>query len=248
MRRVFGPRTAVEAVFLVMVPVVALVVGYQESTIIAASAVGYLLVLVVEVTLWREGAPLLEAVRSRRAARAAHKPAPAVPPVPAPAPVVAAPVVAAEPEPEPEPAPEPEVVPVPEPVVSRPPEHVRVLPVAPPPEPVPEPVPVAVERPPLVAVPEPEPLPEPEPERLPEPAVAAVATVVPIGVGPGPQRWNLWDLERLTREQSGGDAERDEERTFLLMYLREFAGPDGLLPVDFDGLVRDSFGDLVGAR
>ena len=246
MRRVFGPRTAVEAVFLVTVPVVALVVGYQESTIIAASAVGYLLVLVVEVTLWREGAPLLEAVRSRRAARAAHKPAPAVPPVPAPAPVVAAPVVAAEPAP----APEPEVVPVPEPVVSRQPEHVRVLPAAPPPEPEaePEPVPVAAERPPLVAVPEPEPLPEPEPERLPEPAVAAVATVVPIGVGPGPQRWNLWDLERLARDQSGGDAERDEERTFLLMYLREFAGPDGLLPVDFDGLVRDSFGDLVGAR
>ena len=40
----------------------------------------------------------------------------------------------------------------------------------------------------------------------------------------------------------------DEERTFLLMYLREFAGPDGLLPLDFDGLVRDSFGELVGAR
>jgi hypothetical protein len=249
-RRVFGPRTAVEAVFLISVPVVALVVGYQESTIIAASAVGYLLVLVVEVTLWREGAPLLEAVRSRRAARAAQKPAPVVPPAPAPAPVVPAPVAAAEPPPAPEPAPEPlpesEPEVVPEPVVSRQPEHVRVLPAAPPPEPEP----VIAERRPLVAVPAPEPLPEPEPEpqRLPEPAVAAVATVVPIGVGAGPQRWNLWDLERLTREQVGGDAERDEERTFLLMYLREFAGPDGLLPVDFDGLVRDSFGDLVGAR
>jgi hypothetical protein len=32
------------------------------------------------------------------------------------------------------------------------------------------------------------------------------------------------------------------------MYLREFADADGMLPVDFDGLVRDSFGDLVGAR
>jgi hypothetical protein len=243
-RRVFGPRTAVEAVFLVAVPVVALVVGYQESTIIAASAVGYLLVLVVEVTLWREGAPLLEAIRSRRAARAAQKPTPAAAPVPGPAPVVPAPVVAAEPPPAPEPAPEPEPEVVPEPVVTRQPEHVRVFPAAPPPEPA------AAERPPLVAVPELEPLPEPEPEpaRLPEPAVAAVATVVPIGVGAGPQRWNVWDLERLTREQAGDDLERDEERTFLLMYLREFAGPDGLLPVDFDGLVRDSFGDLVGAR
>ena len=32
------------------------------------------------------------------------------------------------------------------------------------------------------------------------------------------------------------------------MYLREFAGADGVLPVDFDGLVRESFGDLVGVR
>jgi hypothetical protein len=32
------------------------------------------------------------------------------------------------------------------------------------------------------------------------------------------------------------------------MYLREFAGPDGVLPDDFDSLVRDSFGDLVGTR
>jgi hypothetical protein len=56
------------------------------------------------------------------------------------------------------------------------------------------------------------------------------------------------DLERLSREQSGHDEARDEERSFLLMYLRDFAGPDGVLPVDFDGLVRDSFGDLVGAR
>ena len=28
------------------------------------------------------------------------------------------------------------------------------------------------------------------------------------------------------------------------MYLREFAGPDGMLPADFDGLVRDAFGDF----
>ena len=59
---------------------------------------------------------------------------------------------------------------------------------------------------------------------------------------------SLWDLERLSREAAGDDVVRDEERTFLLMYLREFAGPDGVLPVDFDTLVRDSFGELVGAR
>ena len=108
MRRVFGPRTAVEAAFLVAVPVVALVVGLGMSGIIAASALGYLLVLVVEATLWREGAPVLEAVRSRRAARAAQKPAPAVRPEPAPAAVEPVPVAVAEPEPAPEPEPEPE--------------------------------------------------------------------------------------------------------------------------------------------
>ena len=29
------------------------------------------------------------------------------------------------------------------------------------------------------------------------------------------------------------------------MYLREFGGSDGTLPSDFDGLVRDAFGDLL---
>ncbi len=75
-----------------------------------------------------------------------------------------------------------------------------------------------------------------------------MAAVVAIGVSAEPRRWNLWDLERLSREHQDGEAIRDEERTFLLLDLREFAGPDGLLPVDFDGLVRDSFGDLVGSR
>ena len=63
-----------------------------------------------------------------------------------------------------------------------------------------------------------------------------------------PRQWNLFELERLTRERAGGDVVQDEERQFLLMYLREFADADGQLPIDFDGLVRDSFGELVGAR
>lgn len=126
--------------------------------------------------------------------------------------------VAVEPEPEPEPEREPEPQPVPEPV--------RVL------EPVPD----------LEPEPQPEPEPEPEPEPLP------AATVVAIGIPPEPRQWNLWDLERLTREASGADAVIDEERSYLLMYLRDFADADGELPVDFDALVRDSFGELVGAR
>jgi hypothetical protein len=87
---------------------------------------------------------------------------------------------------------------------------------------------------------DPEPV-QPEPEPVPQ-------TVVAMPISSAPRQWNLWDLERLSREVHGQDEVRDEERSFLLLYLRDFAGPDGLLPIDFDGLVRDSFGDLVGAR
>jgi hypothetical protein len=41
------------------------------------------------------------------------------------------------------------------------------------------------------------------------------------------------------------DAERDYERSLLLVYLREFADFDGQLPPEFDELVNGSFGDLV---
>jgi hypothetical protein len=60
-----------------------------------------------------------------------------------------------------------------------------------------------------------------------------------------PREWNLWELERVARDNATDDLARNEERAYLLMYLREFAGPDGTLPADFDGLVRDTFGDLL---
>jgi hypothetical protein len=156
----------------------------------------------------------------------------------------AEPAAAAEPPSRPAPAPvpvpagaAPSAAPEPAFTAATPSEHVRVL--------RPEAVP---ERPQLTAVPELEPELEPVPvAAAPEPAPEP-PTVVPIGVGAGPRQWNLWDLERLTREHSGDDIAQDEERQFLLMYLREFADSAGLLPLDFDGLVRDSFGELVGTR
>ena len=135
--------------------------------------------------------------------------------------------------------PEPEVAqeqPEPTPVVSRPAPRIEPVPV-----PTPEPPLIAAAPPPPAPEPEhePEPEPQPEPEPKPEPAVAY------LPVNEEPREWNLWELERASRDHASDDVVRNEERAYLLMYLREFAGPDGTLPVDFDGLVRDAFGDLL---
>src|SRR5690349_12389798 len=123
----------------------------------------------------------------------------------------------AEPAPAPEPAPELAVVEEPEPEAE--------------PEPEPEPEPVLELAPP--PPPEPEPAPEPEPE--PPPAV------VPLVLhDPTPRAWNLWELERLAEGLNGGEAA--EERTLLLLHMRQFADASGDLPVEFDPLVRDTFG------
>jgi hypothetical protein len=103
---------------------------------------------------------------------------------------------------------------------------------------------------------EPEPAPSPEPSRItavpsppselepePEPVPARVVAFIPAN--DGPREWNLWELERAARDHATDDVVRNEERSYLLMYLREFAGPDGILPRDFDGLVRDAFGDVL---
>jgi hypothetical protein len=128
-------------------------------------------------------------------------------------------------------------------VVPSPPVSVRVSPaVEAPREPEPEPEP-SPEPPRIVAVPPPPPEPEPEVEPGPEPELARVVAYIPAN--DGPREWNLWELERAARDHVSDDVVRQEERSYLLMYLREFAGPDGVLPSDFDGLVRDAFGDVL---
>jgi hypothetical protein len=112
------------------------------------------------------------------------------------------------------------------------------------PERLPEPEPEAKpspQPPRIVAVPTPPP--EPQPARDPEPEAARVVAFIPAN--DGPREWNLWELERAARDHATDDIVRNEERSYLLMYLREFAGPDGVLPTDFDGLVRDAFGDVL---
>jgi hypothetical protein len=71
--------------------------------------------------------------------------------------------------------------------------------------------------------------PTPDPES--EPVIAAAWS------------WNVWNLERVVRER----AATNEELNFLLLYLRDYANPAGMLPPDFDSLVRESFGDLLAA-
>jgi len=142
-----------------------------------------------------------------------------------------------------EPSPGVPAVAPPEPWVA--PEPAAPAPAVPVEEPRPEPE--RPEPPRIVAVPPPEPEPEPEPEPQPEsePAPAPERVVAFPSRSDGPREWNLWELERAARDHASGDTARDEERSYLLMYLREFAGADGVLPADFDGLVRDAFGDLL---
>ena len=78
---------------------------------------------------------------------------------------------------------------------------------------------------------------EPEPETETE----------PVAVEPEPEpphAWNVWELDRLAKE---APEERREELGYLLIYLRDFANPEGVLPTDFDELIRESFGDLHAA-
>jgi hypothetical protein len=193
------------------------------------------------------------------AAPVAEPPAPvpaeiAPPPAPAPEPVVEAepaveappaPVVvppAAAPEPPPAiepPAPEPE--PVPEPAAAPPPPA--------PPPPVPEPAPPPP-RPPLRPVPPPPPEPAPPPPLQPaaqpvRPAASSDVVDLRMRATIQPRRWNLWDLERRARDELPRDPVRYEEWSYLFVHLRQFATPDGSLPTEFDGLVRESFGELL---
>jgi hypothetical protein len=141
-----------------------------------------------------------------------------------------------------EPAPTPEYASRP-PVVVRPQPSVETPEAEPSSEPEPEPEQTREpEQPRIVAVPALPPEPEPDPEVEPEEPDRVVAF---LPANDSPREWNLWELERAARDHGGNDVARNEERSYLLMYLREFAGPDGTLPADFDALVRESFGDVL---
>ena len=230
-----GPRFLIEAGFIIAVAVVAGVERFRTLTIVLVVGASWFVVAAVELTLeLARRRARAQTGPARPAAPAETPPQPQVTVRPSPAVRVLraeAPTVARRQEPEPPPEPVVTPGPSPEPEPETAPEE------APAPEP-PRPVP---EQPRVVAA---APPPPPPPAREPEPA-SAVVPLTPRRVEP--REWNLWELERIVREQSGADVARDEERAFLLMYLREFASPDGLLPVDFDAVVRESFGEALDA-
>lgn len=280
----FGPRFALEALFLVAAAFAAWLLDLSIAAIVAVMFCAWLLVAWLEWQAARGRSPSVASLLGRRriqpeAEPAAEQPSARRPPPrrrpaaslatgtaeeppphvrvipqepdPAAQPVLeraaAVPDVPVEPPP---PAPEP-VPPAAEVETSVPPEDVQPVgvPVADtaPPEPLEdeaeepeaaEPRPVAeTERPQLASVPEPPPQPEPEPEPAGE--------VVSFPVSQTPREWNVWELERVTREHPAADPLRAEEQAYLLVYLREFARPDGTLPLDFDRLVRESFSDVL---
>ena len=123
-------------------------------------------------------------------------------------------------------------------------------PPAPGPEPVPPPAPE-----PAPPAPEPQP-PTPDPTP-PAPELRAVPTseaepevdlepelpLIRMPLNGAPREWNVWELERIA---SYGEA-RDEEVAFLLLELRQFADAHGQLPMSFDPIIREAFGDLLYA-
>jgi hypothetical protein len=88
--------------------------------------------------------------------------------------------------------------------------------------------------------------PPPEPPAPAAPTEVEGAPVVPLWARSSqPREWNLWDLERIARAQTRRDPERFEEWSYLFLNLRRFANADGVLPAEFDGLVREYFGGLL---
>ena len=238
------PRFALEAFFLLAIALIAGLLNLSVMGVVVVVAVAYLCTVVFEFVSWRarQSRPGVAAAAPIDEIRV-HEPA---------EPESGAKLVVEEveperePEPEPEPEPEEAVDPEAEAEPTAEPQPAEPQPDVEEPEPEPEPEPVGI-APQLVAIPEQEPEPdaEPEPVHEPEPAATAVAT---LPLPPQEQEWNLWELERLTRERSGDDRDHAAEWGYLVVYLREFARPDGTLPTAFDALVRESFGELLAGR
>jgi hypothetical protein len=217
-----GARFAGETAFLILVALGLGLAGFDPIVI------GVVMVVALVLVALLERASSKEAERSAAAEPSSEPGAVSPPHVER---IEVEPVAVDVPPPEPEPAPEPEL----EPTVSE--RSARAILASGPPPLPPEPTKEDKPRPKparrrLIVEQRPQPPPPPPPEPELEPVVQ----------GP-PREWNLWELERAAR--SAPDDERQEEWTALLIHLREFANSDGDLPIEFDSLVREAFGDVL---
>jgi hypothetical protein len=222
MRTSGGVRFAIEVAFIVTVAVGTAAARLSNVGIAVTMGAAFLLVAAVEILAPRRGVSRPRA-RPGRAPKDTREPPPERP-------APRAPLDLRPERPPPPPLPT-EVAPAGGPAAAAaaaPPAPIR---------PVREPPP-APRMPPPPAPPPPPPPPRPEPEPVPP---------EPAPVRSGQTRWNVFELEKLAREVAGQDPNRDEEWRYVLLYLREYADADGSLPPSFDGFIRDSFSELVGA-
>jgi outer membrane biosynthesis protein TonB len=212
------------SLYLIGVAVALWLLDVRPLLVVAGMALALAIAWTIEWLAWRSGTDLASRAPEPRAA----------PPEPEP-----------EPERQPAPAPPGSFLPQTHAGEEREPEREA------PPEPAP---PVPQPKPPPVPAPGPEPPPRPDLRSVPPPVRPPAAppppprepeTVVPLPRSPHAREWNLWDLERLAREEVRRDPSQREEWSYLFMHLRQFASADGLLPSEFDRLVRESFGRLV---
>jgi hypothetical protein len=247
-------RFAFEAAFLVLVAAGAALAELRPLAIIVLMAMAWLLVALIERASSREPARTFADIDEPVASETAAEPMPAVEPSEAyrwlfwrrgrarieelPFPTASleerpsrSHVRRLEPEREPEPAAAATAVAAPEPEPSAPGPAVTKRPLELP----------GLEEPPAPTVP-----PPPPRTRFAFRARPAEPPVPPPPPVPPAKEWNLWDLERRAREQAG-HAPCDEEWSALFTHLRVFASTDGVLPKEFDGLVRESFGELIEA-
>src|ERR671936_563176 len=200
--------------------------------------VAWLIAATIEAMAWRQPrpGPVVQVQEE-------HAPEPAPTPV---EPPVVPPAEAIVPPPPPESVPEPAEEPIAEAAPRE--EAERPQDAEPPPEEEPPPAPEP-KAPPVPVAPAPsrqEP-PRERPEPRPE-AASPVAESPLVAFRPRtfePRRWNIWDLERIAREQTREHPERRDELAFLFVHLRQFADADGSLPAEFDALVRETFGGLL---
>ena len=94
---------------------------------------------------------------------------------------------------------------------------------------------------------------EPEPEPAAVPALDAALAAAPRSSAPpeasgGEEAtglWNLLVLERLVNDRGDEFPDRRDEWASYLYFLREYAAPDGTVPSSFDGLIQETFSELV---